>query len=142
MMQSPILLVEDDENDVFFLRRALGKAGVSNPLHVARDGEEAIGYVSASKDRGSLPVLLVLDLNLPVKHGLQVLSWIRGLAERPAIAVVVLTSSTSELDMREAYQLGANSYLVKPGDPDKLCELVALIKSYWLGVNQLPPLQG
>jgi CheY-like chemotaxis protein len=141
--QSPILLVEDDINDVFFFERALRKAGVTNRLEIAKDGQEAIDLLAG---RGSFadpvqfppPCLIVLDLNLPIKTGLQVLKWIRENDALDSVPVVALTSSTSDQDMAEAYQLRANSYLVKPSDPDTLVELVRLTMDYWLRMNQRP----
>jgi two-component system response regulator len=118
---------------VFFFERAMKRAGLECPLRVARDGCDAIAFFSgdgASKSavQEQLPCLVVLDLNLPNKRGLEVLEWIRASAPDPAVPVVVLTSSTSELDMREAYRLGANSYLNKPSQPDELIELLRVFK--------------
>jgi DNA-binding response OmpR family regulator len=81
----------------------------------------------------------LLDLNLPRKTGLDVLRWIRRESLFKTLIVVVLTSSTSERDMEEAYSLGANSYLIKPADAIRLREVAQLIKDYWFGWNQLPP---
>jgi DNA-binding response OmpR family regulator len=143
MNEFPLLLVEDDENDVLFFQRALQKAGVNGKLFVARDGQEAIDYFSgvgefSDRNQFPFPRLTVLDLNLPGKHGLQVLQAVHALTGILKTPVVVLTSSTSDRDMREAYQFGANSYLVKPLDSEALVELVKLIKLYWLQANQLP----
>jgi CheY-like chemotaxis protein len=142
----PILLVEDDANDVFFFERALHKAEVPSPMTVVSDGQEAIDLLAgkegfADREKFPLPCLIVLDLNLPRKNGLQVLDWIRQNPEFEPVIVIVFTSSTSEQDMRDAYRLGANSYLVKPSDPDELVDLVKLISLYWLGANQSPPRQ-
>jgi DNA-binding response OmpR family regulator len=139
----PILLVEDDENDIFFFERAYKKAGITNPLHIVRDGDEAIQYLSgkeafADREKFPLPSLIVLDLNLPLKHGLEVLKWLREKRDFDTLVVVVLTSSQSEMDMRQAYKLGANSYLVKPSDPDKLTDIARLVSDYWLRTNQAP----
>lgn len=136
----PILLIEDDANDVFFFQRALKKAGVANPLAIVEDGQAAIDLLSeagasADREQSPLPGLIVLDLNLPRKTGLQVLKWIRQSSAFDGVPVVALTSSTSEQDMTEAYRLRVNSYLVKPSDPDQLVELVRLLTAYWLQVN-------
>jgi len=104
MTMFPILLVEDDENDAFFFMRAARKAELSNPVHLVSDGREALAYIAGDgkfSDRASypLPGLIVLDLNLPKKNGLEVLRWIRQHSSMPAMPVILLTSSTSELDL-------------------------------------------
>ena len=147
MNDFPILLVEDDENDVFFFERAMKQTQLDHPLCVVRDGREAIAYLSgtgAFKDRAQspLPCLVMLDLNLPHKHGLEVLQWIRASAPDPIVPVVVLTSSTSDLEMREAYRFGANSCLSKPSRPEELIELVRVLKVYWFDYNRVPPASG
>jgi CheY-like chemotaxis protein len=141
---APILLVEDDANDVFFFDRAVKKVGIAHPLHVTQDGQQAIDYLAgngefADRARYPKPGLIVLDLNLPVKHGLEVLKWIRQNRDTHTTVVIVLTSSGAELDMHEAYALGANSYLVKPADPTALATVVDAIKTYWLTFNRPPP---
>lgn len=140
----PILLVEDDENDVFFFQRAVAKAGITHPLHIVRDGQDAIHYLGGTgeyTDRTLHPTprLIVLDLNLPVKHGLQVLQWLRGQPETHNVIVIVLTSSMDVLDMHEAYAFGANAYVVKPADPNELATLVTAIRQFWLTLNAPPP---
>ena len=144
MKDGPILLVEDDPNDTFFFERAMKQAHVHHPLRVVRDGLEAIAYFAGTgsfADRGHnpLPSLVVLDLNLPHKHGLEVLQWIRNSAPDPLVPVVVLTSSVSDLDTREAYRSGANSYLVKPSQPTELTEMVRLLDLYWIRHNRVAP---
>ena len=140
-----LLLIEDDENDAFFFERALRKAAVSHPLRVVHDGQEAIHYLGGSgsytdREAHPLPRLVVLDLNLPVKHGIDVLKWMRARPETANTVVVVLTSSTDVLDRHEAYTFGANSYLVKPADPNQLIVITEALKTYWLGLNSPPPL--
>ena len=136
MNKSPVLLVEDDENDIFFFQRAAEKANWEQPLRIVRDGDEAIAYLHgdgtfADREQSPLPCLIVLDLNLPQKHGLEVLQWIRASAPDPAVPVVVLTSSTSDLN--------ANSYLNKPSHPDAMVEILRTFKAYWFGLNRVPP---
>ena len=139
MSQRPILLVEDDENDIFFFKRAMKQASVAHPLQIARDGREAINQLSdENPSQTPFPCLVVLDLNLPHKNGLEVLRWIRSAASNPAVPVIVLTSSEAELDMREAYRLGANSYLIKPSQPEDLVEVVQVLKRYWFDLNRVP----
>ena len=144
MSNHTILLVEDDANDVFFFQRAMEKAGLTCSLRIARDGGEAIDYLSgtgtfADRVQFPLPCMVLLDLNLPRQHGLEVLQWIRGHAPDPAVPVVVLTSSTSDRDVREAYRLGANSYLNKPSGLEELVALVRAVDVYWFHHNRLPP---
>src|SRR5579864_5000614 len=118
MITKPILLVEDDENDVFFFQRAMSKAGMTNPVQVAGDGQEAIDYLRgagkfADRSKFPLPELILLDLKLPFVMGLDVLRWIREQSELVPI-VIILSSSREEEDIAAAYKLGANAYLVKP----------------------------
>ncbi len=115
--QSVILLVEDNEDDVFFMQRAFQQAGVHNPLQVVRNGEEAIDYLSGQHDfsdreRHPLPDLVFLDLKMPGVNGFEVLRWMRE--QRLHIPVAVLTSSPEEIDRERASQLGADCYLLKP----------------------------
>lgn len=141
--QAPILLVEDNPVDILLLRRAVGKAQISNPLQVVGDGERAVKYLAGEdiytdRQRYPLPTLILLDLKLPRRGGLDVLAWLRqqpGLRRTP---VVVLTSSNEPSDVSRAYDLGANSYLVKPGAPDGLLSLVEQLKHYWLILNEPP----
>src|SRR5687768_6854638 len=128
MRNRSILLVEDDENDVFFISDALRRSGVDLQLDVARDGQEAIDHLSAAYsgliggERVS-PAFVLLDLNLPRVTGLEVLKWIREESPWKTVLVIVLTSSPSEADMHQAYSLGANSYIIKPADATRLREI-------------------
>jgi two-component system response regulator len=137
-----ILQVEDDPNDVFFLNHAMKKMGVANPVQVVTDGQEAIDYLQGAgkfADRGKFPFpcLVLLDLKLPYVMGLDVLKWIR---QQPgmALVVVLLTASADEKDIATAYQLGANGYLVKPAEANKLQNIVEAIRDFWLTHNMLP----
>ena len=142
-MTGTILLVEDEEGDVFFLRQSMQKAGVLNPLQVASDGQQAIDYFKgvgkfADREEFPLPCLVLLDLKLPRVMGLDVLKWIR---EQPEVAtiVVILTSSQEQADIATAYRLGANGYLVKPHDLSQLMDMAKSIKDFWLTQNTPPP---
>ena len=130
-----ILLVEDREDDILLIQKAFAKAGISNPVHVVRDGEEAITYLSGE---GPLPWLVLLDLKMPRKDGFEVLKWIRNVSGLRSVVVVVLTSSESVQDVNEAYQLGANSFLVKPLDFENAVQMGELIRRYWIGFNRFP----
>jgi len=117
----PILLVEDREDDVFLVRRAFEKAYLLNPLQVVRNGEEAVAYLKgegtyANRAGYPLPSLILLDLKLPGMDGFDVLRWIRQEPNFGSLPVIVLTSSEQIRDVNRAYQLGANSFLVKPTD--------------------------
>jgi len=138
-----ILLVEDNEDDVFFMHQAKTEAGITNPMHVAEDGRQAIDYLEgrgkfANRAKYPLPFLVLLDLKLPLVLGLDVLKWIRERSELKTILVVVLTSSREARDIDAAYRLGANSYLVKPPTAQMLTELVKSIGDYWMVRNEPP----
>jgi CheY-like chemotaxis protein len=141
-----ILLVEDDSNDVFLIQRAFRKAGIPNPLQVVEDGEAAVFYLAGKppyndRDRYPLPDLILLDLKLPRKSGLEVLEWLRQQAELKRLPVVVLSSSKENREINRAYDLGANSYLVKPVAFEALLDMVKTLNLYWLIFNQKPKLE-
>jgi CheY-like chemotaxis protein len=113
-----ILIVEDNEDDIFFMQRAFKDAGLPNPLQIVTDGEEAIEYLDgrnkfADRDQFPFPAFIFLDLKLPLKDGFDVLQWIRN-QKQMDLPVAVLTSSPEEKDMRRARELGASCYLIKP----------------------------
>lgn len=137
-----ILQVEDDENDVFFLKHAMKKAGVTNPIYVVSDGQQAIDYLRgvgkfADRKQFPKPSLVLLDLKLPHVMGLDVLKWIRQ-QNGAALVVIMLTASGEEADVATAYRLGANGFLVKPSEADKFDEMVKAIRDFWLMHNTLP----
>lgn len=126
------------------MKRAMKLAGMLNPVQVAFDGRKAIHYLGGTgeySDRAQfpLPCLVLLDLKLPHVMGLDVLKWIREQPELRGVIVLVFTASKLPPDISKAYFLGANSYLVKPSEPDGLVETVRLIKEYWLHLNQAAP---
>jgi len=140
-----ILLVEDDANDVMLFQRAYRKCRLANPLQVVSDGEAALDYLAGSgkhADRVSypLPALVLLDFKLPRKSGLEVLAWLRSQASLKRLPVVALTSSRERSDVNRAYDLGINSYLVKPVAFDNLLQLVMALGLYWLVLNENPDL--
>jgi CheY-like chemotaxis protein len=131
-----ILLVEDTDDDVFFLKRALKSAEIPNPVQVATDGQQALDYLSgtgAYADRAAfpLPFLVLLDLKLPYVMGLDVLKWIRARRELDGIIVAVLTSSQQDHDITETTRLGGNFYFVKPPSKQKLTELMRSLAEHW-----------
>jgi CheY-like chemotaxis protein len=138
-----ILLAEDDEDDILLFRTACREAGITNPLHVVRDGEEAIAYLKgvgrySCRVEFPLPSLLLLDLKMPQTNGFEVLQWIRSEPELRALRVVVLTSSDEPRDIEEACHLRANSFLVKPKDFGNFVNLFESLHSYWLRHDQPP----
>ena len=139
-----LLLVEDDENDIFFMRRALKLAEVKNPLQVVQDGQRAVDYlrgVGEYSDRSKYPIpcLILLDLQLPFVPGMEVLNWLRADSDLKTLNVAILTSSREDMDIHRAYRLGANAYLVKPPDSSELLEMAKAIRDFWLRQNQPPP---
>ena len=138
-----ILLVEDNEDDVFFMHQAKTEAGITNPMHVAEDGRQAIDYLEgrgkfANRAKYPLPFLVLLDLKLPLVLGLDVLKWIRERSELKTILVVVLTSSDNIRDINRAYRLGANSFMVKPLDFQNYIHFGRVIEGFWLKASQAP----
>jgi CheY-like chemotaxis protein len=138
-----ILLVEDDPNDVALTQLAFERAGFTNPLQIVRDGEQAIAYLAgqapyADRARYPLPILILLDLKLPRRSGFEVLAWLRGVANVRRLPVVVLTSSAHSPDIDRAYDVGANSYLVKPVAFAALLGLVQTLGLYWIATNEGP----
>ena len=138
-----ILVVEDDPNDVLLIQRAFAKARILNPVRTVSNGDEAVAYLSGSGPYGDratypVPVLVLLDLKLPRRSGLEVLGWIRSQPGLKRLPIVVLTSSKESIDINRAYDLGANSYLVKPVGFDSLLELVKSLEVYWMMLNQNP----
>lgn len=137
-----ILLVEDDPDHEALAIRALRKANVANEIEVARDGAEALEYVTAAANGTKpMPQLVLLDLKLPKVEGLQVLRSIRGAEKTALLPVVVLTSSDEERDIVSSYRLGVNSYIRKPVNFTDFAEATRQLGMYWLLLNQCPPPQ-
>jgi len=140
-MPPAILLVDDDENDVLLTQMALEQAGVSYPVHIAKNGREALDYVRASgnfsdREKYPAPYLVLLDVKLPYVPGLEVLRQVRERPEFDAVIVIMLTSSNDPKDIDEAYRLRANAYVVKPSGLDALQIVARGIKEFWLTLNQ------
>ena len=132
-----ILIVEDNSDDRDLLARAFRKAKVETPLQFAVDGDEAILLLSEtiSVELQPRPIVILLDLKLPRRTGFEVLEWIKRQEVLRRVPVIILTSSRENIDLERAYDLGANSYLVKPARPDELLHMVEQIDAYWLGLN-------
>lgn len=144
MSQNVILLVEDNPDDELLTLRALKKSGVQNEIVVAHDGVEALDYLFASgpyagRDPAVTPQLILLDLKLPRVNGLEVLKRLRSDERTRRLPVVILTSSREQRDMLDGYGLGANSYVRKPVNFEQFVKAVELLRSYWLVLNEDPP---
>ncbi len=138
-----ILIVEDNPNDAELMTRALKMQKLGNPLFVVTDGEEALDFIFCrgeySKRSQVSPLKVVfLDLKLPKLHGLEVLKEIRSNAQTMKLPVVIVTSSKEDPDIRTAYELGANGYVVKPVEFDAFIEVMKNTGFFWLLVNQIP----
>jgi len=137
-----ILLVEDDPDHEALAIRALHKANVANEIQVARDGAEAMDYLSSAVNgEKPMPQLVLLDLKLPKVDGLDVLRSIRATDKTALLPVVVLTSSDEERDIVSSYRLGVNSYIRKPVNFSDFAEATRQLGMYWLLLNQCPPAQ-
>jgi CheY-like chemotaxis protein len=134
--QLVILVAEDDENDIFLLERAFKRVGVGMPSYICRDGAEAMAYLKGEEkfsDRISFPFprVLITDLKMPKCSGMDLLRWLHEHPECNLIPKIVLSASAQPVDVKLAYQLGANCYFRKPGTFDELVELVELAQTFW-----------
>jgi CheY-like chemotaxis protein len=147
MLSSTILVVDDNEDDVFALRRALKKANIANPQQVLTHGQAAIDYLSgtgeyADRSRFPLPFLMLLDLKMPFRGGFEVLEWAGQQPELSGLAIIILTGSDEIKDHQRAYALGARSYVVKPPSPQDLQQVMRSMDSLWLREHDKSPLIG
>ena len=136
-----ILLVEDSAGDVRLTMEALKGAKVSNRLHVARDGVEAMAFLRQQREYADAPRpdLILLDLNMPRKNGREVLAETKADEDLKRIPVVILTISQAEEDVLRAYDLHANCYITKPVDLNQFLEVIQAIEDFWLTIVKLPP---
>ncbi|MFH1723062.1 MAG: response regulator [Elusimicrobiota bacterium] len=144
MTNGAILLVEDNPDDEALTVRALKKSNITNEVHVARDGAEALDYLFAAgehagRDLSRGPAVILLDIKLPKLNGLEVLKRIRADERTKILPVVILAGSTQEEDLMKSYELGANSYVRKPVDFNQFAEAVKHLGLYWLLLNERPP---
>lgn len=144
MITKSILLVEDNPSDIELTRRAYDRSKLPNPLIIVQDGQEALDYLfgqgkHADRQPGDLPALVLLDIKLPNKDGIDVLKSIRQNPKTKRLLVVMLTSSIEERDISESYDSGANSYIRKPVDFIEFSEVLNAIGLYWLVMNEIPP---
>ena len=138
-----ILIVEDNEDDVFLMERALRAAKVTCAYRVVADGEEATRYLSgegkyADREKFPYPAIVFLDLKLPYMTGFEVLQWKKDRDDLPPAIFIVITSSNESKDLKRAYSLGASSYIVKPPTAEQLVDILNAFKLYWLTHNVMP----
>jgi two-component system, response regulator len=138
-----ILLVEDNPNDLELTLHALKKNNIANRIHVASDGEEALDFIFcenkyADRNISIVPKMILLDLKLPKIDGIEVLRRVKNDSRTKRVPVVMLTTSREESDIVESYELGVNSYIVKPVDFDQFVEAIRQLGLYWLLLNQPP----
>ncbi len=134
----PILLIEDNPMDVDLTLRAFQKRRITNPVEVLRDGQEALDWISRQGPDSVPPLVILLDLKLPKVGGLEVLAQLKSHALLRHLPVVVLTSSAESGDVKSAYDLGVNSYIVKPISFEKFLDVATQIEVYWTLLNQPP----
>jgi len=139
IQEAPILLVEDNPMDVDLTIRAFRRRKLMSDIQVARDGEEALAFIERWDTGAPVPAVILLDVKLPRVDGLDVLRAIKAHSTYCTIPVVMLTSSAEDVDIQTAYQLGANSYIVKPVDFEKFMEVAQQIEVYWTVLNQPAP---
>jgi CheY-like chemotaxis protein len=133
----PILLVDDNANDIELTLTAFQEAGLANPVEVRRDGAEALEYLRLATTK---PIVILLDLKMPKVDGREVLRQIKNTAELKTVPVVVLTSSRQDSDLLQSYDLGANAFVVKPVDFREFIQTVARVGCFWGLVNEPSPL--
>lgn len=141
-----ILIVEDDPYDSQLIVRAMKKARIINPVQTVGNGEEAVSYLQGAspydnREQHPLPTLILLDLKMPLMDGFEFLAWLRSHTKLRNLPVVVLTSSNQTPDIERAYELGANSYLVKPVKSDALVDMLKNVELYWLVTNTNPTVE-
>jgi CheY-like chemotaxis protein len=132
----PILLAEDEENDAMLLKMAFEKAGVHNQVEWVKDGMEAITYLNGGDPYGDrrrypAPGILIIDVKMPRMGGLELLAWMRENPQFRIIPTIIMTSSRQDSDIQKAYELGANTYMIKPSSFDELVTMVKAIHGYW-----------
>src|SRR3954462_7072870 len=136
-----ILLAEDNDDDVFLLKRAFANAEIRNPLYVAHDGQEAIDYLPGvgnfvNRTEFPLPSLVILDLKMPKRSGMEVLQWVRTQPVLHCLPVIIFSSSAHRHDVERAYRLGANAVVSKPACSENRIQLSRFIKGFWLQFNE------
>ncbi|MFZ5481154.1 MAG: response regulator [Myxococcota bacterium] len=138
---APVLLVDDSPDDRFLAVTCWTRAAIPNPLVSLEDGQKAIDYL-AGRGTAGLPALVLLDLKMPVRNGFEVLAWMRARDACRRVPVIMMTASELPGDVEKAYDLGANSFVVKPSSIEDLVELFRALNAWWLRVNVFPPEVG
>ena len=143
MSTLPILLVEDSEDNILLVRHAMRKAGVTTPLEVVTSGEEAIAYLGGTNGFSNwqqfpLPAIVLLDLKMPGIDGFEVLKWIRKHPGLRPLRVAMLTSSEMPEEIQKAHDLGANVFLTKPVQLERLVDILKTLNEHWLKQAQIP----
>lgn len=138
-----VLYADDSDDDRFLFQQTYKEVGVPNRLIMVDDGAKVIDYLSEAgefSDRTKFPIagLVILDLKMPRKSGLETLEWIRGVSSWPKLPVLMLTASLSPDDIDRSYELGINAFLVKPSSVEELTDMVVSIKTFWLRFNEFP----
>ena len=131
----PILLIEDDIVDIMTVKRAVKELNISNPLHIAENGEEGLEYLETNKN--SLPCLILLDINMPRMNGIEFLRVAKSSPNFRMIPVVIITTSKEDRDRWESFTLSAAGYMIKPVDYRQFVQLMSTIEKYWT-LSQLP----
>jgi CheY-like chemotaxis protein len=140
LTEQPILLVDDSPDDIMIAKRAIKECDIRNKVYVTYDGDEAIQFLRKEGNYKDVPTLglVILDLNMPKVDGFEVLETIKGDDKLKSIPIIVLTSSSRPEDIERAYQLGCNSFIVKPLSFEDFIEAMMEIKRYWLDLSKLP----
>lgn len=147
MTYSSILLAEDEDDDIFIMRRAIRSAGIPNPLQIVRNGHEAIQYLKgegeyADREQHPWPCMFLLDLRMPLVDGFEVLAWLRRRRRPKDLLVVILSASEDEADMLRALELGADAFFIKPQTYEDLVAIVRQLHIRLQGMPQIPPWLG
>lgn len=143
----PILMVDDDKDDQMLTEKALKENGLKNPMRFLMDGEEMLDYLKrkgkfSTPENSPRPCLIILDLNMPRMDGRKALLFLKADPDLKKIPVVVLSTSRAEEDIMRSYNLGANSFIVKPSDFNGLIVMAESLKKYWLQIVELPSGNG
>lgn len=142
-----VLVADDEANDIYLLQRAFRDAAVNDPLLSVEDGQEVMEYLAgagkfADRDQFPFPSVLILDLKMPRKDGMEVLEWIRSADGFGCLPTIIFSSSAHPSDVEKAYMLGANAFVVKPAGIEERTEFARMIKSFWLTLVEPPPIPG